>query len=273
MNKPGRNDLCFCGSGEKYKNCHMKQDQEREAARRGCLEAARFLRKDLLSFARDTRFAVGFAKALPLYWNNLYELENAEAMSQNEALRFFDWFVFDAQQEDGSYVIQTYHAERRADLSQYQQEVLDKWVNATPAGAYELLAYEGQLLKVRDYLTGEEFELYEPGGRGVVEEGELLLTRLVWVYDQWESSTTAAYLPAAEITNLAEKMTAVKAAYLEEHPHASHIDFMRARNYLIIHHALEQAEVQGRPPVARLDANRPDKLVQKAAQAIKRRFR
>ncbi|MDD6154012.1 MAG: SEC-C metal-binding domain-containing protein [Eubacteriales bacterium] len=26
--KIGRNDPCWCGSGKKYKNCHMKQDQE-----------------------------------------------------------------------------------------------------------------------------------------------------------------------------------------------------------------------------------------------------
>ncbi len=25
----GRNDLCWCGSGKKYKNCHMKSDRER----------------------------------------------------------------------------------------------------------------------------------------------------------------------------------------------------------------------------------------------------
>ena len=25
---PGRNDPCWCGSGKKYKNCHMKQDQQ-----------------------------------------------------------------------------------------------------------------------------------------------------------------------------------------------------------------------------------------------------
>ncbi|MCB0027804.1 MAG: SEC-C domain-containing protein, partial [Anaerolineales bacterium] len=30
--KVGRNDPCPCGSGKKYKHCHMKQD---EAARRG----------------------------------------------------------------------------------------------------------------------------------------------------------------------------------------------------------------------------------------------
>ncbi|MCA9977843.1 MAG: SEC-C domain-containing protein, partial [Anaerolineales bacterium] len=23
MDKPGRNDLCYCGSGKKYKKCHM----------------------------------------------------------------------------------------------------------------------------------------------------------------------------------------------------------------------------------------------------------
>jgi methionyl aminopeptidase len=34
MNKPGRNDPCYCGSGEKYKKCHMKIDQEKEKERR-----------------------------------------------------------------------------------------------------------------------------------------------------------------------------------------------------------------------------------------------
>lgn len=28
--KLGRNDLCYCGSGKKYKNCCMKKDQEKE---------------------------------------------------------------------------------------------------------------------------------------------------------------------------------------------------------------------------------------------------
>jgi len=28
---PGRNELCYCGSGKKYKNCHLKEDQSRTA--------------------------------------------------------------------------------------------------------------------------------------------------------------------------------------------------------------------------------------------------
>lgn len=31
--KIGRNDPCHCGSGKKYKNCHMAQDNEKTAAK------------------------------------------------------------------------------------------------------------------------------------------------------------------------------------------------------------------------------------------------
>ena len=26
--KPGRNDPCWCGSGKKYKSCHLKEDEK-----------------------------------------------------------------------------------------------------------------------------------------------------------------------------------------------------------------------------------------------------
>jgi hypothetical protein len=41
-----------------------------------------------MRFARDERFAAAFAAALPIYWNNYYELENADEMGQDEAMRF-----------------------------------------------------------------------------------------------------------------------------------------------------------------------------------------
>jgi preprotein translocase subunit SecA len=30
--RPGRNDLCHCGSGKKYKHCHMRADQRQDEA-------------------------------------------------------------------------------------------------------------------------------------------------------------------------------------------------------------------------------------------------
>ena len=29
--QPGRNEPCWCGSGKKYKHCHLKQDQQTAA--------------------------------------------------------------------------------------------------------------------------------------------------------------------------------------------------------------------------------------------------
>ena len=29
-----RNELCWCGSGEKYKNCHMERDQDEDRRKR-----------------------------------------------------------------------------------------------------------------------------------------------------------------------------------------------------------------------------------------------
>ncbi|MCB8967625.1 MAG: SEC-C domain-containing protein [Ardenticatenaceae bacterium] len=273
MDKPGRNDLCYCGSGKKYKKCHMPIDQQKEKDKRDWIAAAQFLRRDLLKFARDERFAEAFAQALPLYWNELYTIDNAEEMSQDEALRYFDWFMFDYTLPDGSRPIDTYYADQREELSSVQQDVLDKWMaEASAAWAYTLTDYDAEKLVLNDFMTGETFDVHEPGGRGAVEIGEVILSRLVPVYDHLEFSTTAAYLPAAEITNLAEKLAKAKQADGEAHPEATQLDFMRRNNHLLIHHALEEAKVQGRPPVAALDPNRPDKAVQKVVHQVKKRF-
>jgi hypothetical protein len=268
--KPGRNDPCYCGSGKKYKQCHLPADRQAENERHELAEAGRWLRRDFLKFARQEQFAASFAAALPLYWRDLYTVENAEQMSENEAMRFIDWFVFDYRPEEGQRLIDVYRQERFDDLSTAQQKVLDTWVDAPPAGAYELLGYDGQTLHLRDFLTNELFDVYEPAGHGVVEEGDLLLGRLVPLVGQLEFSTVAAYLPQDEIADLAEKLQAAQAADAEGHPGATPADFMRRRGHLIIHHALDQAELKGRPPVAASDPNRPKDLARQAAQKIRK---
>lgn len=270
MSKPGRNDPCYCGSGKKYKQCHLKEDQAKEQNQRAMQEAVRYVRRDLLKFARDEQFAADFAQALPRYWNELYTVDNAEDMSQEEALRFFDWFTYDYTLANGRSLIDIYDETRREYLSTPQQQVLDDWKTAVPASAYEMTDCDGQTLHLRDFFTGEAFTVYEPTGRGNVEIGEVILTRLVPVLDQIEFSTAAAYLPHDEIDGLQQTMDKAKEAYLAEHPDASHEQFLRHNNHLIVHHALVQAENQGRHPVARLNPDRPDKKTQKIVQKMKR---
>lgn len=286
MKKPGRNDLCYCGSGKKYKQCHLKIDQEAEQEKRQLEQAAQFLRQDLIEYAQDERWETAVSAALPHYWDNYYDADNGEEMSDYEADRFYDWFMFDypipadlleADDDDDdsepiTRFIQLYYVESYDDLSKPQQKVLESWLDVGAAGGYELVSYEGQLLHLRDFLTGEEVEAYEPTGRGQVEVGEIILTRLVPVGDRLEFSTGAAYLPKDEIGDISDKLAAVKATYLAENPDASHTDFMRLTNHLLVHHALAEAKRVGRPPVDRLDPNW-GQVLQKTIQRFSRKMR
>ncbi len=271
MTKTGRNDPCYCGSGKKYKQCHMKNDKEAEQERRSWSQAATWLRRDLMKFAREERFNESFAQAVPFFWHNYYDMDNVEQMSVTEAMRFFDWFAFDYAQANGRFLIQDYHEEKKGELSGYQQTILDNWLTAKPASAYELRSYEGQNLSLADFLTGEEYEVYEASGHGNVQIGELILARILPVHDQLEFSSSPAYLPADEIQDLAETLKTAETAYQADHPAASHDDFMRAHNHLIVHHALAQAERVGRPPVSRLDPNREDTKTQLLASKMKQK--
>lgn len=258
MKKPGRNDPCYCGSGKKYKQCHLRIDMEAERNERELHNAARFLRRELPRFAREERFVDEFNKAMPIYWNELYDSDTMSEMSEFEALRFLDWFALDYVLPSGERVAEIYRSEHGDELESAQLETLEAWLASAPFWAYELTDYEGQILSLRDFTSGEMHEVFEPGGRGNVEIGEVILARLVPVHDHLEFSTLAAYLPAGEFDGLAAQLAEARATFTEEHADADEAEIRRHTNYLLIHHGLAAAEAAGRPPVARLDPHRDD---------------
>lgn len=268
--KPGRNDLCYCGSGQKYKKCHMKADKEKERQKRNYLMAHRYLRRDVLRFAQDDRFHNSLATAMPHFWQGHYTLDNAEEMSDVESFIFFDWFSFDYHTDEQPRILNTYAAERRDDLAAEQQDILDKWLAAGPVGGYLLTDYEGQTLQLENFFTGETVEVFEPAGHGTIEIGDIIIARPVETLERHEFSTEVAYIPQAEIADLKDKLTAAQASDAQAYPDATTADFLRRHSYLIVHHALEQAQVHGRPPVDRLDPDRADKMTQKAVRKIRR---
>ena len=270
--KVGRNDPCYCGSGLKYKKCHMAEDKEKERSRVAHAMAVKFLRQDMLKFARGAEYEEAFAAGLAHYWNGMYTIENADEMAENEALRFFDWFVFDYQHEGQPRLIDVYAEQQADELSEAQRELLAAWQEAAPAGGYELTGYDGQTLHLRDYLTDEELDVYASNGRGNVDVGEVILARVVPMRENQQFSTTAAYLPKDEITDVKEKFAAAKEQFLADNPDGTHEQFMRQHNVLFIHHALAEAERVGRPPVARLDPERDDDAVRRATRMLARRM-
>ena len=248
MDKPGRNDPCYCGSGKKYKQCHMSADLAEERNQRAWADAARELRLDLLEYADAERFDDAIGPAAAHYWNDLYTAETLPLMSASESERFLDWFLFDHTPPSGERLIELYRSEQGASLPSPRRELLDQWVEAGPMSGYELTGYERQTLHLKEMLSGDLHDVFEPAGHGNAPLGAVILGRLVPVHDHLEFFAMPAYIPPEEIADLPAKLTAALATDGTGAPAS-----LRAHNTLFIHHALEQAKVAGRPPVARLD--------------------
>ncbi len=261
MDRPGRNEPCYCGSGKKYKQCHMAADLAADREERAWADAARDLRLAIFDFADDARFEDVAGVAAAHYWNEYYTADTMPLMSPSEAERFLDWFAFDyTLPASGERVVNIFQKEQGESLSPQQRDLLAQWAGGAPLGGYELTGYDRQTLRLKEFLSGELLDVFEPGGHGNAPLGSLILGRPVRVQDHFEFFSMPAYIPPEEIADLREKLTVAAG------DEASDGEIMRRHNVLYIHHALEQAKLAGRPPVTRLDPRH-------AAEGVQQRHR
>ncbi len=255
----------------------LDKQAEKEARKRQkkLQNSARDLRRRMIKFSQDARFALALAAALPLYWDGFYSIENADEMDPNESLRFFDWFLFDYRHDGQPRLVEQFAEENRDELNEWELEVLEGWLDTPAPGAYEYIDFDAfsNRFRLRDFFTDDEVTAVSAAGSGYAKKGDLILTRIVPVGDEMVFSTVGAYLPQDEIGDLAAKIEAARAADAENHPDASQNEFMRRHSHLIIHHALAQSVDQGRFAVSRLDPTRVDKAVQRAGKKAVKKIR
>ena len=258
-----------------------RKKREREAAKEARKvqkqkeKTARELRRLLGRYAQDEKFATAVAAAIPLFWNSYYTLETADEMDANESFRFFDWFTYDYDLGDGQRLIDSFGEDMKEELTEYQEEMVQIWREARPSGAYEFLDFDpfSQQFKLKDFFSDEELVVYTTAGTGQATKGDLILVRPIEVGERLEFSTLGAYIPKDEIDGLVERMATAKEAYLAEHPDATHEQFMRANNHLLVYHAIAKAEEKERYPVARLDPKRIDTKVRGAAKKVAKKLK
>ena len=239
------------------------------------INASRSLRRKMIKFAQDERFAPALAKALPIYWNGFYSLETADEMDFTESLRFFDWFFFDFDDGEVGRPYQAFVAEMGDALDEKEQEVLAGWGDVFPPSAYEYLDYDGysNRFKLRDYFTKEEFTAVSTAGPGASKKSDLILTRLVPVGSDVVFSVVAAYIPEDEIEGLTERFEEAREKDQAENPEASYADFFRRHSHLVVYHALAKSVELGRFAVSRLDPTRVDKAVKRTAKKVAKKFK
>jgi len=274
MKKIGRNDPCHCGSGKKYKNCHLKTEQAQAKEDRAWESAARFLRRDLIVFAKEERFAESFAAGVALFFNNYHTIKTAHEMNEPESVLFFDWFTHDFIPDDRPRLIEVYEAEKGELMDEKETALLNGWLAAGPACAYILTRATGEgkrTLHLQNLFDGVEYIVPDSAGPGTAKSNDVLIARLLPFRDQLRQSGATGLLSADEATDLKPFILEAWESFKTEEPDAEWTQFLRQRGYLFAHYELEAAKKAGRPPVARLDPNRPKGRMKQLARQMRRR--
>ncbi len=186
--KTPRNAPCPCGSGRKYKKCHLAEDEEREAAARGTGQEAEEARAHARRLAeRDPIHALDervTADALALArrrWGRRFDPDGALArlgldFQCTQAL--LGWSSDHYRGPDGRTALDLYLEERGGGLDAEGRAL----VEAQRAGCFsyhEVVSAEpGRSIALRDLLAGGERTVEEKSASRTVRTRDVLLTRV-----------------------------------------------------------------------------------------------
>lgn len=187
-------ELCSCGSGKKYRECCLSHDELEEMVDYKFKETKRSLWAKIYNFATEFRFYNDMKNAIEIFYGQNYK--QFYFKSEEERVRFFDWFIHDYRLEGSrKVIIDCFFMEGALDLDEFEREVLRDWRNSLfsiyevkktkpeeGAVLYDLL--DGSLLKVYDFNISKD-----------VSKGDLLVTRIVSIQERYYLLETAIIFP------------------------------------------------------------------------------
>lgn len=226
MAKLGRNEPCWCGSGKKYKSCHLNEDERAESRKLVTLG----LEERIEEYAMHPAYEADFKRAFELYFGHEMQApeEDAEIV---ESQRAFDYFIFDYALPDGKHVIERFAAAHERNLSADERALVADWQHSRYT-AFEVIAVDhGVGMRLRDLVTGEEFDTLEKRLTQDLSRWQILIARLVRVRDHYElGGASAMHLPAAYRDWLGGHLNNEWDRYQVDHPESDYEEFLRANN-------------------------------------------
>jgi len=227
--KPGRNDPCWCGSGKKYKNCHMREDDA--AASRVLMHNNLIERLDTYALQRE--FKSDFENAYEFFVGEKFKVPN----DQDDMIDFqraLDYFVHDYRLPDGKRVIERFAAEHGKRLSAEERALIEGWQHSRLT-AFEVIAVEpGVGMRLRDLVSGEEFDVREKRGTQDLNRWEIVVSRLMRTGDHYEmGGATGMRLPTRYRDWVRGHLAEQWRNYQFNHPESTYENFLHASSQLL----------------------------------------
>lgn len=170
--KSGRNDPCYCGSGKKYKKCHLLKEQVYNPD-----EKSNYLTK-LLDWAMDKPwFKDIFAREIDQVFGRGAQVEENEVDSLLEAL------LFEAHIESKT-PLELFV--EQADLSEADRKYYQHWIDESIFSTFEVKKVSiGSSLEIQDFHGGKIYLVYEKLATYSLQEGMSIMTRIIPYREQW----------------------------------------------------------------------------------------
>ena len=264
--KPGRNDPCPCGSGKKYKHCHLQIEEAprpEEIAWRRLRRAIDSLIGRLLNVA-DAHFG---GVAVDEAWDefNLWDLDEPFDPESPHVGVFMSWFVYDwlpdprntelPEFTHTTTVAQAYLETAGPRLDPLVRRYVEACC-AAPFSFHEIIACEpGHGFRLRDILVGSELDVIEQSASTGVQVGDLLYAKVVAVdgIAVVDACTPVLFPPSCkpEILELRAKLPAERGPWcsgiVREHDLELRDIYLRIAESLLYPEMPEMANTDGDP--------------------------
>jgi len=239
----GRNDPCPCGSGKKYKKCCLaKKDSATEVihlnSRRTAEEPVDSLRTKVSRFMGREDFKANFSDAVKLFWQTLKEELEPPPMKQGDMAAITEWCVHDYIQPQYGKPIINLFLESNPKLTQDELQILKDW-QKTNISVYQITRVEsGHGVYGEDIFTGEKFFLHDISISKVIKQWELLVSRKVWVLNEWQLSAAGRHFSPWDKEEIFEFIMEHFREYQKTRSKAVIADFLSEQGYLLNHYTL-----------------------------------
>lgn len=219
MTKPGRNQLCSCGSGRKFKKCCEEKEPRRSHTSGDRVTALTKLER----FIEDT-LAREDDEAFETFWGKWFERDEELDQQQDQLSdQVFDvWFAFDRPLDDGRLVVDTFLASERS-LAAAERRLLEG-LRQSSMRLYEVVdAVPGVSLTLQDLVEGGAVTVHEKSGSRSLNRFDCLAARIVQrgVSGQPEMEAGVIPIPRLLRDSVRSQLLAHRDSFLKERPGAS----------------------------------------------------
>jgi hypothetical protein len=188
--RPGRNDPCWCGSGKKYKKCHLASDEQADQSRGepGPDESHEdpLIGKvfgDILDCAGDWHNRADLAAAHRLYFDREPEETDADEAVEGG---FTEWYVMDFRSPStGRTLVEEYLRRRGPRLPERERLLVESW-RAMRFGMWEVQRVEqGRGVELKNLFEEDTVFVHDVTASGSALQWDCEIARIHRLEDRW----------------------------------------------------------------------------------------